>query len=239
MGGGFSLVNDDISRTETINSFGARTYQYINVDGNYNSWLYGGYGFKIKSLDLQLNINGNLGTNHQNSIINNVKNESNNNRYSLGMSANKYKEKKWSFEFNPSMSYNTNTNSAGSVTSTNYWSFQMEASGNIQLPKKFEIGTDINWNIRQKTVVFDRNNNVFRWNAYVSKKFFKKDQLELRASVYDILNQNIGYSRNGQANTIVESNYNTIRRYGMFSLIWNFTKSPVAPPQDGGIIITN
>ena len=80
--------------------------------------------------------------------------------------------------------------------------------------------------------MFDRNNNVFRWNAYVSKKFLKNDELELRASVFDILNQNLGFSRYANSNEVTESNYNTIRRYGMVTLIWNFTKMAAGAPEN-------
>jgi hypothetical protein len=93
-----------------------------------------------------------------------------------------------------------------------------------------EIGTDIDWDIRQRIAQFDRNNNAFLWNAYVSKKFLKGDQLELRAAAFDILNQNLGYSRFGSNGTVTEQNYNVIRRYGMLSLIWNFSKSPAGVP---------
>jgi hypothetical protein len=80
---------------------------------------------------------------------------------------------------------------------------------------------------------------VFRWNAYVAKKFMKNDQLELRFSAFDILNQNLGFSRYAQNNIVTETNYNTIRRYGLLSLTWNFTKSAAgaAPEQDAGTII--
>jgi hypothetical protein len=62
----------------------------------------------------------------------------------------------------------------------------------------------------------------------VSKKFFKKGQLELKLTLYDILNQNTGYSRTARGNTISQESYNTIRRYGMLNVVWNFTYTPGA-----------
>jgi hypothetical protein len=48
----------------------------------------------------------------------------------------------------------------------------------------------------------------------------------VKAAVYDILNQNLGYNRESQNGIITESRYNTIRRYGMLNVVWNFVHSP-------------
>eukprot|EP01030_Chromulinospumella_sphaerica_P023789 gene23789-23839_t len=55
------------------------------------------------------------------------------------------------------------------------------------------------------------------WNAYVEKKFLKKSQLAARFSVFDILNQNLGFSRNASGNIITQNSYSTIRRYAMLN----------------------
>ena len=91
---------------------------------------------------------------------------------------------------------------------------------------RFEVGTEVNFMFRQRTPVFTTNNNVIKWNAYVGKKLLKKKELEIRASVFDILNQNIGYDRTATGNIITQNSFNTIRRYGMINVIWNFSHQP-------------
>jgi hypothetical protein len=107
-----------------------------------------------------------------------------------------------------------------------YWSSESQADGSVQLPKKFEIGTDVHFIFRQPTAVFTSNNTIIRWNAYAGKKFLKSHELELKISVFDILNQNIGFTRTAQAGILTQNSYSTIRRYGMISLVWNFTYKP-------------
>ncbi len=236
LGGSFTIVNDDISRSETIDASRIRRYQYVNVDGNYNGYLYAGIGTEIKKIDLRVNVNVNASVGRNNTFINNIKNESNNNSFTLGLDFDKDEEDKFDMGFNPSISYNSNTSSVNATT-TNFFTYQIDYDITVQLPFKFEVSTEVNWNIRQKVAAFDGNNNVFRWDAYVSRKFLKSDELEIRASVWDILNQNIGFSRYGNGNTITQQNYNTIRRYGLLSLIWNFTKRNSAAPKEDGIQI--
>lgn len=58
----------------------------------------------------------------------------------------------------------------------------------------------------------------------LSKKFLKKDNLELKLSVFDILNQNIGFTRTTNSNVITEESYQNLRRFWMLSLQFNITK---------------
>jgi hypothetical protein len=98
----------------------------------------------------------------------------------------------------------------------------------VYLPLKFQFTTDISWNVRQRTAAFDRNNNVFLVNANLTKKLTKKDEVEVILSVNDIFNQNLGYSQYNTGNMVTQQSYNTIRRYGLLSFVWNFTYSPKA-----------
>jgi len=222
--GNFSLVDNAITRAENIDTFGRRTYQYINVDGNYNGYIGGGIGKRITKLNARIGGNLNANINRTNNLVNGVKNISNFNSYSIGVDGGyESKDEKIEFSFGSDFSYNDNKATISTLT-TSYWTIENTFSIEFELPWKLEVGTDFNWYIRERTVVFDRNNNVFRWNAYVAKKFLKNDQLELRVTAYDMLNQNVGFSRYANNNQVTENNYNTIRRYGLVTLIWNFTK---------------
>ncbi|MEI8280703.1 MAG: hypothetical protein WCG87_13175, partial [Bacteroidota bacterium] len=241
-----NFANDAITRSDTVGVFGNRKYSYVNTDGNYLGWAYVGYGFKLTKIDLQMGIHANVNVNHIKSFITSpdgsgtmrtAANISDNNSYTVGMEFNYYKDKKYSISFEPSATYNNNKSNITTYT-TDYWSSTNTLEGSVQLPLKFEVGSTFEWFIRQKTAVFDRNNNVMLWKAYISKKFMKNSQLELRAYVFDILKQNLGYDRVVNNGITTENTYNTIGQYGMLSLIWNFTKTPGgAPPAEGGMMM--
>jgi len=237
-GGSFSFISDAISTDQTTSLSGQNTTKYINVNGNYNGYGYVGYGFKLKKIDMDLGAHVNFGVNHVNNVINGHNNTSDNNTYTFGPYFSYEKKDKFEFNWEPDVTYNDNRSTI-STFSTNYWIFNSQLKGSVQLPLKFELGSSLDVMIRQKTAVFTTNNNVVKWNAWIGKKFLKKSQLELRASVYDILNQNIGYSRTANGAIIVQDNYNTIRRYGMLSLVWNFTHTPAGAPQpaNGGMMM--
>ena len=239
MNASFTAVQNAITRVDNVaDATGKRVSQYENKNGNYLGWGYLGYGIKIPKTPIQAGVFGNLSIAHTNTTVNAQANTSNNNSYTGGFRFNYDKSDKFSLSLTPQVTYNDNKATI-STYSTNYWNTQVEFEGSYQLPLKFEIGSDVDWYVRQRTEVFTKNNNVFRWNAYVSKKFMKKSQLELRLSAYDILNQNKGFNRYAQSNYTYEDNYNTVSRYGLLSLIWNFTKTPAgtpAPEGGGGMI---
>jgi hypothetical protein len=104
----------------------------------------------------------------------------------------------------------------------------------VFLPLRFQIHGDADINLRQRTAVFNTNNNVFLVNGWFGKKFLKRDALLVKAAVNDLLDQNNGFSRTVNSNFITQNTYNTIKRYFMLSVVWNFAKAgTVAPPSNG------
>ena len=61
----------------------------------------------------------------------------------------------------------------------------------------------------------------------------KSKTLEWRASMNDILNQNKGYERSTTANYNTERNFQTLSRYWMIGMVWNFNTGPLATSQTG------
>jgi hypothetical protein len=51
--------------------------------------------------------------------------------------------------------------------------------------------------------------------------------------VNDLLDQNNGFNRNVSSSFITQNTYSTIKRYFMFSVVWNFTKAGIPAPRQG------
>ena len=98
------------------------------------------------------------------------------------------------------------------------------------LPWKLQIHTDCDFIFRQKTSVFDNNNNVVFLNAWFGKKLLAGDALLIKVSVNDLFNQNIGFNRTVNTNFRTENTYSTIQRYFMLSAVWSFNKGPKQQP---------
>lgn len=219
----FSSTKNAISSSYTVDTLGKRITQYLNVNGNYNASVYGGYYIKIPKTKVQVFFRPRGSISRATSFVNGLQNITNSQQISSGIGMRSYKENKYQLNVSATPSYNQSKSSISSVAGTKYWTYDYSLDGNYTLPGKLEIGSDIDFNFRQKLNAFDKNNNVIVWNAYAEKKFMKNDALALRVSINDILDQNKGYSRSIQPFSIVERHYLTYRRYGLISLTWNFT----------------
>ena len=231
-----NTVSNAITTNETISkhidSAGFRTYQFINLNGNYSGSFYGGYNFKIKKLDMNMNFGFNMNTNHRNNVINQQRNASDNKSLGVDFGIYKYKEKKYNVQYYSTVNYNHTVSSVRSDFKTQYYTHNHNLYLNVTFAKKFEFNSNINANFRQRLAASDQNNNVILWNGYIGRKLFKNDKGMIRIEANDILNQNVGFSRYVSDNNVRENNYETLRRYFLLAFVWNFSKTPagMAPP---------
>lgn len=222
---GLTLIDDALSTEQVINPAGVSTFRTINIDGNLNTYGYYGYSFKVKPLKTNISIDANYNISKNNNILNYVKTKTTNYSYGVRLRANYNKDTTIDFSYSINPTYNTNTSDQNSNVKTNFYSIRQNADMSYLLPNGIIIGTDIDWYIREKMDPNDINNNVFLWNAYISKSFLKDRSLVVKVTGNDMLNQNIGFSRYATNNNISETTYNNIRRYFMLSFTWNFNKS--------------
>jgi hypothetical protein len=226
----YNFTQNQISNSSTIDASGKTTTQYINLDGNHSFSTYLNYGFKLKKLDTRMGFNGNYSTNRNVNISNSLLNITKSDNYTGVFYINKDKEKKYSISLQAFATYTNSESSLQSSIKTQYWTYQIQPGFDIFLPLKFQIHADGDYNIRQKTAVFQSNNNVFLLNAWFGKKLMKNDALLLKISGNDILNQNIGFDRSVNNNIISQNTYTTIRRFFLLSAVWNFNKAGIKVP---------
>ncbi|MBW7941718.1 MAG: outer membrane beta-barrel protein [Candidatus Kuenenia stuttgartiensis] len=224
--GAYGMIHSPITQSITVNSNGAYTYQFVNMPGrsNTNYSLLAAYSKKVKLLDLQagggLELNG--GTAY--SPINNVINNLNYKTYSTTLELFKNKIRQYSIYLISTGAYTVNKSSLQPEATNNYFSFSIQPSADIFVVKKIRLHTDADYLWQQKTQAFANNFDRVVWNVRVERSFLKKDQLSIKISCNDILNQNNGYARTATNTFFSENQYTTIRRYFSIGATWNFTK---------------
>lgn len=222
----YNATQHDFSSINILDTTtGKRTTRPVNVDGNYhmNGWM--GYSQKIKKLGIRVGFEGEWNVNHNTNFIGELLNENDSYEFGAGPTLSYEKEKKFEIWINTSFRRNISKSSLRTDLVTKFWTQDHNISGRVFLPWKLEVGSSCNFSIRQKTSVFERNNNAIRWNASIDRKLFKNDVARLRFSANDILDQNIGFNRNINSNFVSERTYDTIRRNFLLSFIWNFSKN--------------
>jgi hypothetical protein len=202
---------------------GGRTInQYVNLSTNYvaSSWIGGMMKLGKKGWEGRLNLSGSY--NDFPSIINNVEGRNASWNFNLNPNFTYNLENKLFLTLEPNVNYTHTRNNVGQERVISYFSYSPTIGASVYLPKDFEIGTDADYQFTPAVDPYPDNFTRFIWDAYVSKRFLPKKNLEVRFQVWDILNQNLGYTRATTNNYNTENYFNTLQRYWMLSATWNF-----------------
>jgi hypothetical protein len=227
IGANYSFTSDQIvSNTTTDTKTGKTTYQYFNLTDKhpYNFSVYSYLGWKIKKINLNIafdsNIRGNTSYNYSNSSLNKTDSYT----FSGNLNLDTHKEKKYDIWMAFGPAYNISQSSLQLNTNNNGLGYNGYGGCNIYLPWKLAIETNGNYQYTPKTVSFNQSLEKFILNAAFSKKFLKDEGLVLKLSGNDLLNQNVGFSRNAYGSTITQNSYTSIKRYFMFSIVYDFSR---------------
>jgi Outer membrane protein beta-barrel family/CarboxypepD_reg-like domain len=223
----FSTINNAIRTSQFTDSLGRTKTQFVNLNGNYNFGGYFDYSMKLEKLGLDMNIGLEYNNSNNVTFVNGLKNINKNNSQGINLRLSKDEEKKYDISLRMGIDYNASNSSIRPDVKTNYWTMEHNIDATVFLPWKIEVGSDIEFQLREKTELFTGNNNVTRWNAYLSKKVLKGDKGQIRFTAFDMLDQNKGFSRYIGSTTVTENTFNQLSRYFLLSLIWNFNKGGV------------
>ena len=222
-----SYANTDnaISSNTTVDALGRRVNQFINVQGNYH---YGGSIYYSMEVYNGIEFGGGLDVNIDRYInkVNGIRNVNDNTSFGYSAMLNYWGEEWYSFYLNFGANNNTTVSSIRPGASTNYWNYSISGKPELKFKKiKTYIDLNIDANIYQKSKVFPDQKNIYILSPSIRKVLGKEDSWEMKLYVFDMLNQNNNVQRNISSNFISEISNNGIKRFAMFSLIYNFTKN--------------
>lgn len=227
------LIQADYSRTNSaiINriSFdpvtGKSLLGYENISGvpSFNFRAFAALDKKIIPWDLDLNITLDSRGGSSFNRINEEINRSGSYTYAASIGLGKSKKDRYNVFLSGGPTYSRNVFSLQQDYNNNSGGFSSNVSVRFYLPFGFSVSSDANYLLSNRTQRFDQQSRTIL-NASLNKVFLKQKNLKLSASGYDLLDQNVQFTRFISGNRIVQADYATIRRYFMLSVVWDFTK---------------
>ncbi|HWD86630.1 MAG TPA: outer membrane beta-barrel protein [Mucilaginibacter sp.] len=226
--GNYTFVTNPIANHINYDpTTGASVSQYFNVPGKQSANFYGGFNFgrKIQSLGglntgIGFNVNGSNAYNYTNDSLDMSKNYVFNPFINLGM----FKQKKIEMGFNGGPTYTISETSLQTKVNNNGWGARAGLNGTIYLPGKFQVGTYSDYQYNAATAAFPQSYSRINFSAFIIKNFLKNDNLMVELWGNDLLNQQSGFSRVATANVITQTVSNTLKRYFMLTINYDFTK---------------
>jgi hypothetical protein len=128
----------------------------------------------------------------------------------------------------------TYTNSESSLqpnVNNNGWGAMANMDGTVYLPGKFQVGTYSTYQYTAATASFHNSFSQPIINLFVTKTFLKNDNLSIEAWENDVFNENSGFTRVAQANLITQTVNNTLKRYFMLTINYDFTRLAAGAPK--------
>jgi len=221
----WGFINLNIPRNAMVNSSwidssGRRRNMTVNTNGNYYFSTNFDVNQRMKKLPLYYDAGLQTSLSKNITFVNGQKVITQSQSYTMDIGFDAEGENiefslSYSFSYNRNISNLNNQNGNEYITQTP--SLYLEA----KLPKKFEIYTNCDLNMRPATDVFAKR-NVYFIEAGVKKGFGKKNNFELNLHVNDLLNQNVGFQRNITTNLVSQELYTQLSRYWLLKARWNF-----------------
>ena len=222
-------TQNKIVNYDKINSLGIDSVMPVNVNGVYNVNGNMSWGFPVRflkgSLDLSSNFSYYRGK-QLNSNATNVIETNQINTVTLGpeIRLEMNPTEKLNLSLGARLNYSRSTYSLQSTRNTKYFTQNYSTDIGWQLPKGFFFATEFDYQINSQHAA-GFNAKVPLWNASISKQMLHYNRGELKFSVKDLLDQNIGISRSSNQNYIEDSRVNSLRRFFLLSFTYSLTKT--------------
>ncbi|MFZ9388011.1 MAG: outer membrane beta-barrel protein [Chitinophagaceae bacterium] len=231
------IVNYDSISVQT----GVRKSKPVNVNGVYNFNGNLSYSMPVRFLKGTVEFSSGGGINKTRQMINDLAG-----KVTLNTIRTLTFGPELRFDINPTdklnlalgagINYNRSRYSLQSLAPATFLSRDYSASVDWQLPKGFFFYTDFNYTINsQRAAGF--NVKVPLWNASISKQVLKFNRGEIKFSARDLLNKNVGITRNTSNNYIEDSRVLTLRRFFLLSFTYSLSKVGLQNGGGGGMRI--
>ncbi|MGB3164276.1 MAG: outer membrane beta-barrel family protein [Chitinophagaceae bacterium] len=217
-------TQNKIVNYDSINQLGVKRTKPVNVNGVYTVNSSISYSMPVRFLKGSVEISSNTGIFKTKQFINTVGNSIQ--TFSVGpeLRLDMNPTEKLSLGFSAGFNYNKTKYSLQSALNTNYLSQEYNASLDWEMPKGFFFSTDFMYTINsQRAAGF--NIKVPLWNASISKQMLKFNRGELKFAVRDLLNKNVGISRNTNNNYIEDARVLTLRQFFLLSFTYSLSKT--------------
>lgn len=225
-GGNVTLDKNPI--TQNIDTMqGLNIYTWNNVNGKTNTAIniWSGYHFKLSNklgLSNSPQFYVNMSDNYN--LFNQQLNKVNTTNFNFTYNLKRDTKTGLNFDLNVSPQYRLMKSSLERNTNSNGFVFGSTGSVEYFISKTWKVYTNYSYTYEAPTKAFDEKFQQFLLHPGISKKFLKNESLMLDFTINDVLNQNKGFSRSASTSIFTQRRYDTIRRYYMLKLSWDFTK---------------
>jgi len=215
-----SFYESQFSTEENVDSRLVTTYKPINVEGGSNLFFSTRVSFPIIRNKIKVRMAYSGRFNSRPSLVNDINNNTNINSHTPELKIDITPSEHTSIYLlgryrTSNTSYDINTSQDQKTVRT-----EMSVEINSKIAAGFFISTTMSYD-RYTNDRFNLDRTIPIWNSSIYKQFLEGNKVELRLSLYDGLNRNVGFNQSAYGNGISQTETVSLGRYAMLSLTYN------------------
>ena len=202
---------------------GAQLIVPVNLDGAYSARAFFTYGFPIKAIKVNANLNTGVTFNRTPALINRDLNLADSYGLSQGVVLGSNISEGVDFTLASTATYSIAQNSIQPSLNNNYYTQTTTVRGVFQAMHGFAKGFLLQTDLSQTFYTGlsnGYNQSIWLWNASIGKKFLKNDAGELKITAFDLLHQNNAITRNIADTYIEDVRTRVLQQYVMLSFTY-------------------
>ncbi len=216
----FVAQADTILQQGVVLNQGSQFTQPVNMNGYWNLRSFVSFGMPNKLLKSNINLNTGITYTRTPGLINQLENVSKTLNLRQGVVIGSNISQNVDFTLSYTANYNLVNNSLQSDLDNNYFLQTVGVKFNWIFWKGINLKNEFNHQL-YRGLSDEFNDDFLLWNVSVGKKLFKHQRGELRATVFDLLGQNISIARSVTDSYIEDVNTQVLQQYFMLSFIYN------------------
>ncbi|HLF47002.1 MAG TPA: TonB-dependent receptor [Chitinophagaceae bacterium] len=223
------IAKQDSVLTPSVTLYkGSQLTKPVNLNGQWNLNTFVTYAQPLKFIKTNINLNAGFVYNRTPGLINNNNSLTKSYNFSTGVVFASNVSQYLDFTVSYNANFNKAKNSLQPALNNNYF---MQTAGlklNLLSKNGWLFNNDIS-NQLYKGLSDGFNQNYMLWSMAVAKKIFKKQDGEIRLSVFDLLNQNQSITRTITETYIEDINTKVVKQYFMLTFTYNLKNFGKAP----------
>ena len=208
-----------------IDSLNAITiiYKPENMNGSFSSSGTASLNFPVKKMDgMNVNLTNMMYLSRTANLLYKQKNYTTLFQVNQSVGIN-YAKDKFDLSVSGAIVYNVAAYQVEEGSNTNYFNQAYSADLTYRFKNHFFVFTDIDYYISSGRSA-GYNQDAFLWNVSFAKKFFEKNTVEIKFTIYDILKQNDGINRVIGENYFEDIRSNVVPRFFMLTASYNLNR---------------
>ncbi|MEM9024063.1 MAG: outer membrane beta-barrel protein, partial [Bacteroidota bacterium] len=214
-----TYTSNSITNTVAIDSQLVQLTQPVNVDRDINVNTYVAYSTPIRPLKVKINVRPSLVYNRSILFVNAVENNSDRLVSSVNFSVDNRKKEDIDIRVGAKFSHNLTNYSENTDLNQTFFTSNYYTDLVFNLSDRWTLSSTFDYTVYTGQAFAD-NEAIPVWQGSVSRFLFNDKRGELKLSVFDILDQNQGFSRNSTFNYIEEQRSNALGRYYLVSFTY-------------------